>query len=87
MDFEKNSGILKALGHPIRLAIVEGLLDNNECNVNKIVGKLKIPQSTASQHLAILKSKGILSYRKKGVEVCYFVSNEKVKNILKSIQE
>lgn len=77
IDYEKDSEILKALGHPIRLKIVAGLI-NNECNVNKIVETLKIPQSTASQHLGILKNKGIISPRKKGVITCYRVVDKKV---------
>ncbi len=82
MDFKVNSEILKALGHPIRLQIVSGLADDNDCNVNSMAEKLKIPQSTVSQHLGILKSRGIITARKKGVETCYFVSDSRVKKIL-----
>jgi DNA-binding transcriptional ArsR family regulator len=82
MDFEKDSEILKALGHPVRLKIVMGLMDKKECNVNTMVEKLKIPQSTASQHLGVLRSRGIISPRKKGVETCYFISDERVRKII-----
>ena len=81
MDYEKESEILKALGHPIRLKMVEGLI-NNECNVNKIVDVLNIPQSTASQHLGILKSRGIVIARKEGVRTCYRVVDERVRRII-----
>ncbi len=86
MDYEKDSGILKALGHPVRLKIVQGLLDKKECNVNTIVEKLRIPQSTASQHLGILKNRGIVAPRKKGTETCYFVADERVKKILSLLE-
>lgn len=85
MDFEKDSEILKALGHPVRLKIVVGLLDKKECNVNTIVEKLKIPQSTASQHLGVLRSRGIIAPKKKGVETCYFISDERIKKILDNL--
>lgn len=85
MDFEKDSEILKALGHPIRLKIVAGLLDKKECNVNTIVEKLKIPQSTASQHLGVLRSRGIITPRKKGVETCYYVSDARIKKVLEGL--
>jgi DNA-binding transcriptional ArsR family regulator len=82
MNFETDSEILKALGHPVRLQIVEGLCRGPECNVNSMVDRLKIPQSTVSQHLGILKNRGIITARKNGVQTCYFLSNERVKKIL-----
>ncbi len=82
IDFEKESEVLKALGHPVRLRIVTGLLLEDECNVNKIVDKLKIPQSTISQHLGILKSRGIIKSRKDGVRTCYSIIDDRVRRIL-----
>lgn len=64
IDFKNDSEIFKALGHPVRLKIVAGLLDSDGCNVNKIVAQLKIPQSTVSQHLAKLRIAGILTPKK-----------------------
>ena len=81
-DYKKESNILKALAHPIRLRMVEGLM-HNECNVNKIVKALKIPQSTASQHLALLKDRGIVETRKEGVKTCYRVLDARVSELIK----
>jgi ArsR family transcriptional regulator len=78
----KESEILKALAHPVRLRMVEGLI-NNECNVNKIVDKLKLPQSTVSQHLSILRNKGIVEVRKEGLKTCYKVVNPKILELVK----
>ncbi len=80
-DYTKDSEILKALAHPVRLRIVHGLI-NNECNVDKIVKALKMPQSTVSQHLAILKIRGILQVRKEGVRTCYRVIDPRVVKLL-----
>ncbi|MCK4881509.1 MAG: winged helix-turn-helix transcriptional regulator [Candidatus Omnitrophica bacterium] len=85
MDYEKESELLKALAHPVRLKMVEGLM-NDECNVNRIMNVLNIPQSTASQHLGKLKDKGILVARKEGVRTCYKVANEKVQEIIKILK-
>lgn len=82
IKFDKESEILKALGHPVRLKMVFGLIDNNECNVNEIVEGLKLPQSTISQHLSILKSRGIIVSRKEGVKTCYKVVNKTVLEIV-----
>jgi len=77
IDYTKDSEMLKALGHPVRLRMVEGLLAG-ECNVNKMVKALKLPQSTVSQHLGILKNKGIVKIRKEGVKACYKVADPKI---------
>lgn len=82
MDYEKESGVFKALSHPVRLKIVEGLIDH-ECNVYKIVKALKLPQSTVSQHLALLKAKGIVTLRKEGVKTCYRVVDKKIVELLR----
>ncbi|MCP4135785.1 MAG: winged helix-turn-helix transcriptional regulator [bacterium] len=81
-EYEKNSEILKALGHPVRLQIVEGLINHDECNVNAMVEELELPQSTISQHLNTLKNAGIITPRKDGVKTCYRVIDPRVNEIL-----
>ena len=85
MDYDKQSELLRILGHPIRLKIVEGLM-KDECNVNKIIDELRIPQSTVSQHLGKLKSAGVLVSRKEGTRICYKVANKQVCAIIKIVQ-
>lgn len=86
MGCKKNSELLKALGHPVRLKMVEGLM-SNKCNVNEIVKKLNIPQSTVSQHLGILRTLGIIIPQKNGVKTCYRVVNQKAKEIIKILKK
>ncbi|MBN2213585.1 MAG: winged helix-turn-helix transcriptional regulator [Bacteroidales bacterium] len=71
-NFEQLADCMRALGHPIRLQIVKGLI-NNECNVTQIQHNLGIPQSTISQHLKVLKNAGIIESRREGTMVCYKV--------------
>lgn len=87
MDSKKNlkySNIFKALGHPIRLKIVDGLL-SHPCNVGEIVEGLGLPQSTVSQHLGILRNRGIIAPEKDGVRTCYKVVDSKVRRIIKCL--
>lgn len=86
LDYAKMSDMLKALAHPVRLKMVEGLL-SNECNVDKIVNALSLPQSTVSQHLGILKNRGILKFRKMGVKTCYYVADKRIVRLLKVLSE
>lgn len=56
---KQKADLLKALGHPIRFCIVEGLV-SGEQNVATMVDCTGVPQPTVSQHLNILKAAGIL---------------------------
>lgn len=90
MDFDKTRNyareaeILKALGHPVRLKIVAGLLSET-CNVKKIWECLELPQATVSQHLALLKSKGIIEGHRTGVEVFYTVISDDARRIVQAV--
>ena len=86
INFEKDSEVLKALGHPIRLKIVAGILGSDGCNVNEIVSKLGIPQSTVSQHLAKLRHAGVLIPKKEGVKTCYGVGDKRILGLIKSLK-
>jgi len=83
-DYDRESEILKVLGHPIRLKIVAGLMSQS-CNVKKIWECLDLPQATVSQHLALLKNKDIISGRREGVEVFYQVTSPEAKRIVSAI--
>ncbi|MBN1409984.1 MAG: winged helix-turn-helix transcriptional regulator [Spirochaetales bacterium] len=82
--YEEFSEKLKAMGHPVRLQIISGVI-KNECNVSQIQANLGLPQSTISQHLQILKSNKIIKGRREGTRVCYQVIDENVKKIIKLI--
>ncbi len=83
-DFDRESEILKVLGHPIRLKIVAGLMSQS-CNVKKIWECLSLPQATVSQHLALLKNKNIISGNREGVEVYYKVTSPEAIKIICAI--
>lgn len=88
INFEKDSEVLKAMGHPVRLQIVAGLLEpgHDKCNVNRMVERLGIPQSTVSQHLAILRRAGIVVPRKEGVKTCYHVADGRIPGLVKLLK-
>ncbi len=79
--YEDTAEILKAIAHPVRLCIVKGLMDK-KCNVSHMQECLELPQSTVSQHLSILRSKGIIKGERNGLEITYSVVNEDVRKII-----
>ena len=85
VNYEKVSEALKALAHPARLKIVSGLL-KDECNVGQIQKVLRLPQSTISQHLRILKNADIVKGRREGTRTCYKVIDERVRKIVERIK-
>ena len=84
VSFDREAEILKVLGHPVRLKIIAGLMSES-CNVKKIWECLELPQATVSQHLALLKNKGIIDGRREGVEVFYKVVNKDAEAIVGSL--
>jgi DNA-binding transcriptional ArsR family regulator len=87
MDYKKSSRVFRALGHPVRLAILQGLRTTKGCNVNEMVRKLDLPQSTVSQHLGLLRSNGIIEPRKDGVRTCYQIVDTRISRILDVFKE
>ncbi|MEI8388515.1 MAG: metalloregulator ArsR/SmtB family transcription factor [bacterium] len=84
-EHENLSEIFKGLAHSLRVQIVMGLIQKQECNVSKMVQNLDVPQPTVSQHLNILKSHGIIEGFRNGNQICYKVTNEQVKKIFSSL--
>jgi ArsR family transcriptional regulator len=77
--------IIKMLGHPERLKIVE-VLEDDEATVSEIQDLLDLPQAIVSQHLAKMRGAGIVAARREGVNVFYRIIEPKVFHILKCIR-
>jgi ArsR family transcriptional regulator len=82
--YERKAEKLKILGHPVRLCIVNGLMAQ-ACNVTGIQECLRLPQSTISQHLSVLKARGILKGVRSGLEITYQVVDEDAKKIVRAL--
>jgi len=65
---------LKALGHPVRLAIVRALAERSACCCADVCNRLPLAQSTVSQHLKVLKDAGLVSFRRDGVRSSYVLN-------------
>ncbi|MEZ4987739.1 MAG: metalloregulator ArsR/SmtB family transcription factor [Saprospiraceae bacterium] len=74
--------IAKALGHPARIAIIEVLLQRQQCICGEIVEVMPLSQATVSQHLKALKEAGIISGEIEGVKSCYCLNYAYLTTIL-----
>ncbi len=70
IDFEKQSQIFKALGHPTRLLLAHKLREKELC-VCELNAFVDIDQSTLSRHLKILREAGVLKKEKRSMQVYY----------------
>lgn len=69
--------ILKALGQPTRLKIIDFLRDGERC-VCEIFPAINEEQSNTSRHLSLLLSVGILTRRKDGLKIYYAIKHPEV---------
>lgn len=85
-DIERTSRSLKAMSHPLRLKIL-CTLGSQEVSVQEIVDYVGTSQSNISQHLAILRDKGILASRKDANRVYYRVSDARTLQLVGMMRE
>lgn len=76
--------VLKAVAHPVRIAIIEAL-ENGELCVGDIAEALDGKQAVISQQLNMMKDKGVLSCRRDGTKVYYRIENKNVIKLLHCI--
>jgi predicted transcriptional regulator len=69
----KLAGMMKALAHPARIAIIQYLIKANACVNGQLVEELGLAQPTISQHLKELKNAGLIQGTIEGTSVCYCI--------------
>lgn len=74
----KLANMMKALGHPARIAIMEHLISVDSCICGDIVNVLPLAQPTVSQHLKELKNAGLIKGTIEGTAICYCVDKEAI---------
>ncbi len=81
-QLEEAAGMLKAIAHPIRIAILSYLDGGKRLSVTEIHRLLKIEQSTTSHHLGILKDKGVLTSKREGKNTYYSLKHVSLSYII-----
>ena len=69
------ASVLKVLGHPARLAILQSIIATKDCVCGDLVTEIGLAQSTISQHLKELKAVGLIKGTVEGTSMCYCVDN------------
>lgn len=84
-QLERAANTLKAIAHPMRIAILNYLDEGKRMTVTEIHNKLNIEQSTTSHHLGILKDKSVLGSKREGKNTYYFLKNDNLSKIIDCI--
>jgi DNA-binding transcriptional ArsR family regulator len=84
---EQAANLLKAIAHPIRIAILKQLEGGKKLTVTEIYESLGIEQATTSHHLGILKDKGVLCSRRDGKNTYYFMKHDLLSQVVDCINK
>ena len=84
--YELQAAICKTFANPLRIQIVETLGDG-ELTVSELVDRLGVSKSNVSQHLGIMREKGVVEYRREGGHVYYRIANPKMLQACKLMRE
>ena len=84
--FAKQAEVLKSVGHPLRIAILDFLKDGEQC-VCDIAEYVGAERSNVSRHLSVMVSAGVLSFRKEGLKVIYSLKTPCILDCLSCISE
>lgn len=85
LDIKKTASIIRAVNHKLRQSVIKLLEENTQLTVTEIYVKLRIEQSVASQHLAILRRANFLKTERKGKKIFYSLNNEYLDHVNKFI--
>ena len=86
-QLESAANMLKAIAHPMRIAIIGFLEGGKKLTVTQIHELLQIEQSTTSHHLGILKDKGVLSSKREGKNTFYFLKHNNLTQIVECLNK
>ena len=84
--FELHAEVCKTLSNPVRLKIINELQEG-EITVGALAKKLRIRQAHLSQHLAVLRQRGVVKARRDGPNIYYGISNPKIVKACSLIRE
>ena len=79
--------VLRAINHKLRQRMINLLEENGSMTVTDIYVKLRLEQSVASQHLAILRRAGVVSTQRQGKYIYYSLNKDRLEQISGLIEE
>ncbi|OWY18897.1 transcriptional regulator [Sphingobacteriales bacterium UPWRP_1] len=79
--------VLRAVNHKLRQSIINLLEENKRMTVTEIYVKLRLEQSVASQHLAILRRAGVVNTERQGKFIFYSLNHDRIAEISSLVED
>ena len=86
-DLRKAVLVLRAVNHKLRQRVIDLLEENESMTVTDIYIKLRLEQSVASQHLAVLRRAGVVLTDRQGKFIFYSLDKERLAQIMRLVEE
>ena len=86
-ELRKAALVLRAVNHKLRQRMIDLLEENKQMTVTDIYIKLRLEQSVASQHLAILRKAGVVQTDRQGKYIYYSLDGERLTQISRLVEE
>ncbi|MFM2360730.1 MAG: hypothetical protein RLY16_2723 [Bacteroidota bacterium] len=86
-NVKKAALILRALNHKLRQQLVKLIDEEKKITVTEIYVRLRLEQSVASQHLAILRKAGIVNTEREGKFIYYMINHKRIEEVSKIVND
>ena len=87
LNVKKAAIVLRAINHKLRQIILKLIDENDKMTVTEIYMRLRLEQSVASQHLAILRKAGFVKTQRDGKFIYYSVNYKRLEELNKFVQD
>lgn len=84
---KKAAGVLRAVNHKLRQSMIKLLEENGKMTVTEIYVKLRLEQSVASQHLAILRHAEVVKTERDGKFIYYSLNDDRISELADLVEE
>ena len=85
-DDVRLAAVFRAMGHPTRLRVLEKIVAGEFC-VSELESDLNRRQANISQHLAILRDRGLVTPTRKGRSVCYSLADSRLADVIRQVRQ
>jgi len=87
LHLKKAALVLRAMNHKLRQQMIKLLDESERMTVTEIYVKLRLEQSVASQHLAILRRSGIVITQRDGIFIYYAINYDRIAEVNKFVED
>lgn len=86
-ELRKGVLVLRSVNHKLRQAIIDLLEENDKMTVTELFIRMRLEQSVASQHLAILRKSGVVVTERDGKFIYYSLNRERLRQIAQLVDD